>query len=292
MQSKIQLFGVLSVIIAIVHAATIHIVDVVHVTVSRSAIYNESGVFYTEYLLGNPSSTSISTTTSEVYSSISSSVEQVQLTSTPVPSSSTLATTRTSSSSVVVASTSTSIIPPPPAPVTTKSSSSKPKPSATTKAQNKTTTKATPSPTPKATSSDSSFTNAILSAHNVKRAAHGVPALSWSQELYNYAQNVANSYDCSGNLKHTSSPYGENLGVGYSSAQSVVNAWYAEGKNYNYQSATTFDHFTQVVWKSTTQLGCAYKDCSAKGWGMYVICNYKEVGNMKGQGRQNVLPLV
>lgn len=287
MSCKLQMIGLFT-IIAIVHAATILVTDIVYVTVLRSAIYNESGVFYTEYLLGNPASTSISTTTDEVSSTLASIAEEIKSTLTPLhpPESTSVA------AKAVTTNTRTPITTPP-APSTIKAPSSSITTS-TTKVQSSakpTIVASSPVLASKSTNSDP-FTNEILSAHNVKRAAHGVAPLSWSQELYSYAQKVANAYDCSGNLKHTSSPYGENLGVGYSSAQSVVNAWYSEGKNYNYQTATKFDHFTQVIWKSTTQLGCAYKDCSAKGWGMYVICNYKEVGNVKGQGRQNVLPLV
>lgn len=289
MSCKLQVIGLLT-IIAIVHAATILVTDIVYVTVLRSAIYNESGVFYTEYILGNHASTSISTTTDEVFSTLASIADVIKPTLTPLhqPESTSVA------AKAVTTKTRTSITaPPPPSAIEAPASSIT---TSTTKVKVQYSTKPTivaSSPVLSSLSTNSDpFTNEILSAHNVKRAAHDVAPLSWSQELHSYAQKVANAYDCSGNLKHTSSPYGENLGVGYSSAQSVVNAWYSEGKNYNYQTATKFDHFTQVIWKSTTQLGCAYKDCSARGWGMYVICNYKEVGNVKGQGQQNVLPLV
>ncbi|KAI5958406.1 hypothetical protein CANMA_004250 [Candida margitis] len=297
-----KLQGVIAIlsIIAVVQATTILVTDVVYITVSRSAIYNESGMYFTEYLLGNPLSASMETTTSQV--STSSSFTSIEEITTPASSveQSTVITTKVALTSEVgnpnvekVATSSTTPIVPPPAPTTVIV----PKSSSTTKSKAQTTTIPTTAAapvysSPKTPTPDSSFASEILSAHNAKRAAHGVAPLAWSQELNNYAQKVANAYDCSGNLKHTNSPYGENLGVGYSSAQSVVNAWYIEGANYNYQTATKFDHFTQVIWKSTTQLGCAYKDCSSKGWGKYVICNYKQVGNVKGQGRQNVLPLV
>ncbi|KHC68867.1 hypothetical protein MGE_00694 [Candida albicans P75010] len=136
----------------------------------------------------------------------------------------------------------------------------------------------------------SSFSRQILEAHNIKRASHGVNPLTWSNELYNYANKVASSYDCSGNLRHTSGPYGENLALGYSSGANAVSAWYSEG--FNFGGAGKLNHFTQVVWKSTTQLGCAYKDCRAKGWGLYIICNYQKPGNIIGQELANILPLI
>lgn len=140
--------------------------------------------------------------------------------------------------------------------------------------------------------SDEAFSKAILDAHNDKRALHGVSALSWSQSAYDYAQAYADKYSCSGSLTHSGGSYGENLAVGYSSGPAAVDAWYSEGDDYNYSSASTFDHFTAIVWKSTTKVGCAYKDCRSNNWGLYVICSYDPAGNVVGQGKSNVLPLV
>jgi hypothetical protein len=47
-------------------------------------------------------------------------------------------------------------------------------------------------------------------------------------------------------------------------------------------------HFTQMVWKSTTQVGCAYKvDCQK---GAFFVCNYVPPGNFDGQFAANVFP--
>lgn len=139
---------------------------------------------------------------------------------------------------------------------------------------------------------DESFSQNILDAHNSKRALHGVSALSWDQDAYQYAQDYADQYSCSGNLKHSGGKYGENLGVGYKDGSSVVEAWYDEGNNYDYNTASSFDHFTQVIWKGTTKVGCAYKDCSAENWGKYIICSYDPAGNIIGQGKANLKALV
>ena len=55
----------------------------------------------------------------------------------------------------------------------------------------------------------------------------------------------------------------ENLAAGSGSgftATDGINAWNAEAKDYNPQDHI-YSHFTQVVWKSTTQLGCALVTC-------------------------------
>lgn len=131
---------------------------------------------------------------------------------------------------------------------------------------------------------DGSFQLAMLNAHNSKRASHNALPLTWDSQLAAYAQDYANKFQCGGSLVHSGGPYGENLAMGYSDAASAVEAWYSEGANYDYSSCSVFDHFTQVIWKSTTKLGCAYKDCDMK----YIICSYDPAGNFVGQGPQNL----
>lgn len=113
--------------------------------------------------------------------------------------------------------------------------------------------------------------------------------MSWSSELAAYAQAYADNYDCSGTLTHSGGKYGENLGLGYTTT-GVVDAWYNEISDYDWSNPSG-DHFTQVVWKSTTQLGCGYKVCD-NIWGQYTICSYNPAGNYAGQYAANVLPLV
>ncbi|CUM53323.1 uncharacterized protein AC631_00548 [Debaryomyces fabryi] len=133
---------------------------------------------------------------------------------------------------------------------------------------------------------DEDFAKAILKAHNEKRADHNVDALSWDSQVYKYAQDYADQYDCSGTLTHSGGEYGENLALGYNTAEKAVNAWYEEGNDYDYSSSSSFDHFTQIIWKDTTKLGCAYKDCSSAG--KYIVCSYDPAGNVVGEGKANL----
>lgn len=133
----------------------------------------------------------------------------------------------------------------------------------------------------------------LLTVHNNKRALHkDTPPLKWSSELETYAQNYANQYDCSGGLVHSGGPYGENLAIGYG-IEGAVEAWYDEIKYYDYNNpgfSGSTGHFTQVVWKSSTEVGCGIKNCGST-WGDYVICSYKPAGNVIGEFPENVMPL-
>jgi hypothetical protein len=131
---------------------------------------------------------------------------------------------------------------------------------------------------------------ALLSLHNNYRGRHCVPPLTWSAELAASAQQWASN--CS--IAHGPRPknkVGENLAWGYQrTAQSVVDAWYKEVKDYSYGSPgfrSSTGHFTQVVWKGTTQVGCGVATCL---WGSlrFWVCRYTPQGNWAGQFPANV----
>ncbi|SGZ55418.1 CIC11C00000003622 [Sungouiella intermedia] len=132
---------------------------------------------------------------------------------------------------------------------------------------------------------DPTWAKEILDLHNEKRALHSAPALTWDADVYAYAQAYADKFTCGGSLKHSGGQYGENLALGFSTAETAFEAWYSEGDNYDYSTASSFDHFTAVIWKSTTKLGCAYKECDQ---GRYTICSYDPAGNVVGAGLQNL----
>ena len=74
------------------------------------------------------------------------------------------------------------------------------------------------------------------------------------------------------------------MAAGYVGGNAPVNAWYNEIKDYDfnnpgYSSAT--GHFTQLVWKATQQVGCAYVTCD-NAWRQYTICEYSPRGNIVG----------
>lgn len=144
-----------------------------------------------------------------------------------------------------------------------------------------------------ASGSSSTFQSAMVSGHNNKRSLHeSTGSLEWDDTLATYAQNYADNYDCSGDLVHSGGSYGENLAVGYDD-QGTIDAWYDEIKKYNFDDPSYSEstgHFTQVVWKSSTKVGCGYKQCGGSV-GKYVICSYNPAGNFIGEFAENVMSL-
>ena len=134
--------------------------------------------------------------------------------------------------------------------------------------------------------------------HNVFREKHQSPPLVWDSGIATMAQNWASK--CV--FQHdTNRAFGENLYGKWGKSKAPINqtnvfraatqTWYDEVKNYNYSKpdfSPTTGHFTQVVWKSTTRLGCAIAQCP--GNFIFVVCKYFPAGNVLGRFTENVLP--
>jgi len=122
-----------------------------------------------------------------------------------------------------------------------------------------------------------------LASHNTRRSAYGSPALSWSANLAAGAQNWANKMASQCSMYHSgTSGVGENIAYGYTSIDAVLQAWAnSEAANYNPSTkqckpGTVCGHFTQVMWKSTTLVGCGIAYCGSSA---YYCCQYIRPGN-------------
>jgi len=127
-----------------------------------------------------------------------------------------------------------------------------------------------------------------LDIHNQYRLKHQVEPLAWSTAIAANAQAYADTCPTG----HSQSGYGENMAWGYSSIAGVVKAWYEEEETYDYANpgySSAVGHFTQVVWKSSTEIGCALKT-QCPQWPTTWICQYNPPGNYIGQFAQNVFP--
>ncbi|KAI1279327.1 CAP domain-containing protein [Xylaria sp. FL0933] len=143
---------------------------------------------------------------------------------------------------------------------------------------------------------DKSFTSAILNSTNVYRANYNASALLWNDTLASFANDYLSSSavgtDCK--FAHSGGPYGENLALGFANATAAVEAWGDEGRKYHYGKQAGFSeatgHFTQLVWKNTSDVGCGRRLCGGdgEGKGWYLVCEYWPRGNVIGAFQDQV----
>ena len=132
---------------------------------------------------------------------------------------------------------------------------------------------------------------------------HDVPKLAWNEEIAKFSQNWCDRIRDNKRFEHSlERGYGENIGYLNTESQEdreaaagkIVTTWYDEISLYDYtapgSSARTL-HFTQIVWKTSTQLGCGIS-FGTKGIHNYkvtwVCCNYSPAGNFNNQYEENV----
>jgi uncharacterized protein YkwD len=142
----------------------------------------------------------------------------------------------------------------------------------------------------------SQFPARILAAHNALRAQAGVAPLTWDAELGNeaaaYAMQLAltNSFQHSDrNARHGT---GENLWMGTHGAynyEAMVRGWASEQRYFtpgifpNVSRSGNWEdvgHYTQMVWPTTTRVGCAVASNSRAD---YLVCRYSPAGNIDGR---------
>ncbi|MEW6434654.1 MAG: CAP domain-containing protein [Myxococcota bacterium] len=140
----------------------------------------------------------------------------------------------------------------------------------------------------------------LLTAHNRVRnnampaPSPALPALTWNAQ----AQAVAQAWvdRCTwGHNPAANSAWGENIyaSTGTTTATQVVSDWAAEVSDYDYATNScapgkACGHYTQIVWRATTSVGCAMKECTANspfgaGAWTYWVCDYAPPGNVTGQ---------
>lgn len=151
---------------------------------------------------------------------------------------------------------------------------------------------------PVAGNTGSKVTNAeaqqFLNAHNAARREVGVGAAQWSPQLAKWAQKQADRIAKSGNFSHTPNPpYGENLGIGTGNYTPVdaANRWIAEKQHFRRGSAAVISggrvtgHYTQVVWRESTQVGAGKAIVTKGQWrgATVVVGAYNPRGNMNGR---------
>ncbi|MDQ7016291.1 MAG: CAP domain-containing protein [Gammaproteobacteria bacterium] len=160
---------------------------------------------------------------------------------------------------------------------------------------------------PSATATQPPNAEQMVNAHNRWRAQVNVPPLTWSNQLQQQAQTWANRLKERNQCQMQHSPAdgktGENLfwaspvthtysnrptqlTLQETDSNKVVDAWGSEVKDYDYSSNRCIageqcGHYTQMVWKSSTEVGCAKAICDdlSQVW----VCNYAPAGNWRGE---------
>ena len=147
-------------------------------------------------------------------------------------------------------------------------------------------------------------TDEMVAAHNRWRKTVGAQPLSYSTELAASAQDWANHLKqgnhCQMQHSKPDGRYGENLywasAVEWSdgrrelqkvSPKQVVDDWGNERTDYDYKNNSCTKgkmcgHYTQVIWKTTTTVGCAIAVCNDSREQVWV-CQYQPPGNWVGQ---------
>jgi len=138
----------------------------------------------------------------------------------------------------------------------------------------------------------------FVDAHNAVRASvqrptdypgawEPVPPVAWSDEVASTAQawadHLRDTRKCG--LLHSDTRYGENLAAGKKlDIAHAVRMWAGERDKYKYSPKYEFDtrigHYTQLVWRRTTHIGCGRAIC---GRNSVIVCNYTPPGNHIGK---------
>ncbi|KAI1171271.1 CAP domain-containing protein [Nemania sp. FL0916] len=163
---------------------------------------------------------------------------------------------------------------------------------------------------------DNSMQSAALYHHNIHRSNHSSPELTWNDEIAGYAAKTAATCVFKHDMSEGSGGYGQNIALwGVSSGaeklgqagavkMAATNMWYDGEFNAfepSYYGQATPDmgnfeswgHLTQLVWASTTSVGCAVQFCpkgtsyqNLDAW--FTVCNYSPPGNVGGAYAKNI----
>ncbi|XP_047436783.1 C-type lectin domain family 18 member A-like [Mugil cephalus] len=141
----------------------------------------------------------------------------------------------------------------------------------------------------------------IVAQHNrlrsrVKPMAANMQKMEWNEELATLAKERASLCHADSSLPHSSSfrhvGWNTHLSVsGVASSSDIIDGWFEEGNNFVYLSGrcrgnATCQHYTQLVWATSSHLGCANHLCQRDGdiWETFV-CAYYPGGNWEVNGR-------
>ena len=133
-----------------------------------------------------------------------------------------------------------------------------------------------------------------VEAHNNLRALHGVPSVTIDAAMQSQADEAVKSCPTD---HPTGYKGGQNLSQGRTDPAEIVYDWYNERANYSAltnnflaempniivpcgsDDSVMLGHFSQVVWKETTGIGCATNAACGGKYGSSTLCFYNPAGN-------------
>lgn len=138
---------------------------------------------------------------------------------------------------------------------------------------------------------DPSFKEKMLAVQNKYRAELNVPDLKWSDSLAAESLKWANHLADINTMKHSETNAGENIasGVNIDYVTLVDISWGKEKSDFVYGAFPDCSksnnwqhvgHYTQMIWKNTTEVGCAISKKKEKA---FLVCRYNPPGNFMGE---------
>lgn len=155
-------------------------------------------------------------------------------------------------------------------------------------------TTSTPASVPTSVSSD--YQQGILDSHNIHRQNASVSGLVWSDQMASIAAQIASSCVYAHDTSAGGGGYGQNIGAGAppddipamitnQMYNGEINYYPAYGVEPDMSNFEKWGHYSQIVWKSTTSVGCATQYCpnglANVGSGVspyFTVCNYSPPG--------------
>lgn len=137
-----------------------------------------------------------------------------------------------------------------------------------------------------------------------KQAQHNVPPLQSNDNLSKIAQTWADTLAKTQQMQHSpenwrrfnGSVLGENLAYLYGqvlTGTKMTDMWYQEEAkhDYNFDEQPDSQHFSQLVWKDSKEVGFGRAKALNGNW-YYGVALYSPAGNTRGFYRANVYPPV
>ena len=122
----------------------------------------------------------------------------------------------------------------------------------------------------------------LLAGHNKQRQKVNAPPLRWDCTL----GATAAAWAKHGTPGHSGTDFGENIFVASDPSEKVskaVDQWEDEEHHWNNKTGTcdsgkVCTHYTQLVWRYTTKIGCAVNRNMSGKWKLMLVCNYDPEG--------------